>query len=76
MLDEGDGKLLVEYFNADTNELRLYVQQNGNNVSIEHPYGRISNYSAKIDANEVKFDRSDSRYLIVNGEKFEIVKLQ
>ena len=71
--DESGDRLLVEYFNIDTNELLLYIQENGRDVLIEHPYGRVSNYSENVDSNEMKLDRSDNRYIIVNGERFEII---
>lgn len=70
--DESGDRIVVEYFNRDTNELLLYIQNNGVDLPIEHPDGRVSNYYDNIAANEIKLDRSDSRYLIVNGERFEI----
>ncbi len=70
--DEKGERVLVEYFNLDTNELRLYLQQDGKDVLIEHPYGLMNNYSSNVNANDIKIDRSDERYLLVNGERFEI----
>lgn len=73
VLDSSGSKTLAEYFNLDTNEFHLYIQQNSENMLIEHPHGKVKSYSGKIDSNVIKFDQSDSNYLIVNGEKFEIV---
>ncbi len=74
--DELENRLLVEYFDADTNELLLYIQQGGNDLLIEHPHGRVKNYSTNIRSNEIRLDPLDSRYILVNGERFEIVMIK
>lgn len=74
--DEHNGGVLVEYFNLDTNELRLYVQQDGEETLIEHPYGKVASYSGSIDDNVIKFDPINPQNLLVNGENFQIVKKQ
>lgn len=67
-----DGKYLLEYFNSDTNEIRLYVQQNGKDLLIEHPYGKVRGYKEVIDQNIIKFNPNDEETLLVNGEIFPI----
>ena len=74
--DEVAGKSLVEYFNADTNDLRLYIQEHGQDVQIEHPYGKVKGLSVNLNSNQIRLDPIDARYLIVNGERFEIVPLK
>jgi hypothetical protein len=67
-----DGTYLVEYFNSDTNELTLYVQHNGKDSQIEHPYGKVKDFKAVLIENEVKFNPENDRILLVNGEVFPI----
>jgi hypothetical protein len=67
-----DGRTLVEYFNTDTNELRLFVTDSEFEVEILHPFGEVHAYSEKVSANSIKFDGSDSKLLLVNGERFSI----
>lgn len=69
-----DGTELIEYFNADTNDLRLFVISSKQEIEVVHPVGKVSNFRNKIDSNQIVFDPSDSQYLIVNGERFFIVK--
>jgi hypothetical protein len=54
--DSREGKTLVEYFNIDTNELKLYIRQNGHDRSIGHPDGRVKTYHDKIDENTIEFN--------------------
>lgn len=63
---------IVEFFNADTNEIRLYLTDGGKTTQIEHPFGKIENYSPKIDSNKIEFDPNDDDFLIVNGKKFKM----
>jgi hypothetical protein len=72
--DEIGDRALVEYFNSDTNDLRLYLQQDGQDVQIEHPYGKVKSFSSNLNSNQLRLDPTDPRYLIVNGERFEIVR--
>jgi hypothetical protein len=67
-----DGAYLLQYFDADTNDLRLFVQQNRRDLQIEHPYGKVKSFSAVLDRNEVKFNRDNYQTLVVNGEVFPI----
>jgi hypothetical protein len=67
---------LVEYFNADTNDLQLYLQESERDVLIRHPYGHVNSFSEHLNSNEIKLDRTDPNYLIVNGERFDIVALE
>jgi len=46
-----DGTALIQYFNADTNELRLYIQQNGKDVQIEHPHGKVKDFKDVLSQN-------------------------
>lgn len=74
VLDVRGDKRLVEYFDVDTNELELYIQQDGKDIEIIHPYGRVGNYSDRIDSNSITFDNLDPKFVIVNGERFEIIE--
>lgn len=67
-----DNTSLVEYFDADTNELRLYLRQDGKDVQIEHPYGKVKNFKAALGENQIKFNSRDERSLLVNGEEFPL----
>jgi hypothetical protein len=67
-----DGAYLVEYFNADTNDLRLYIQTTGQNSEIQHPSGRVKRFSPTLSENKMTFNPSDQRSLLVNGEPFPI----
>lgn len=69
-----DNKRLVEYFNADTNELRLFLIDAKSEIEIEHPFGQVQPYYDEVDANSIKFDTSATGYLSVNGQKFMIKK--
>lgn len=72
VLDIKDGKYLIEYFNSDTNEIRLYIQQNGKDLLIEHPYSKVKSYKEAINQNIIKFNPNDEGTLLVNGEIFPI----
>lgn len=63
---------LIEYFNADTNELRLYLRHDGKYLQIEHPDGKVKNFKDALRENELKFNPRDDRSLLVNGEVFPI----
>jgi hypothetical protein len=41
---------------------------------IEHPDGKVVNYSNRIEENSITFDPDDDRLLIVNASRFPIVK--
>ena len=73
--DEKNGRTkLIEYFNADSNDLRLFLITSEQSVEIEHPYGKIDNFKNKVDSNQLLFDLANPQNLIVNGQKFVIVK--
>ncbi|CAN5599687.1 hypothetical protein BH10ACI1_BH10ACI1_00470 [soil metagenome] len=75
LLDEKtDGTKLVEYFNRDTNKFRLILIDYGKEVEIEHPYGKIGNFSERIESNKIKFDLQNSQNLVVNDQNFAIVR--
>lgn len=67
-----DGTDLIEYFDFDTNELRLYLRHNRNDRQIEHPDGKVKNFKAALRENVIKFNSRDDRSLLVNGEAFPI----
>ncbi len=69
---KADGTYLLEYFNSDTNDLRLYLQQNRRDSQIEHPDGKVKNFSAVLSENQIKFNPDNDRTLLVNGEVFPI----
>ncbi len=72
VLDRRASTELVEYFNVDTNDLRLFLKSDGESVEITHPFGKVTNFDPKIDSNVIKFDKNDSGFLIVNGERFQV----
>lgn len=74
--DKMDNKTLVEYFNQDTNNLELVIQENGRVLWIEHPFGKVKLYKGKVDDNDIRFDRSRDGVLLVNGEAFLIRPLK
>ena len=67
-----DNTYLIEYFDSDTNELRLYLRQGGKDLQIEHPYGKVKNFKNALRENEIRFDPRDDRNLLVNGEAFPL----
>lgn len=67
-----DGTSLIEYFDPDTNELRLYLRDSRKDLQIEHPYGRVKNFKAAVSENELQFNPRDGQSLLVNGEVFPI----
>ncbi len=71
--DEYDNKILIEYFNIDTNELRLEIKENGKSFWINHPECCMK-VSSHIPSNDIKFSRDKDNVLIVNGEEFEITE--
>lgn len=71
-----DGAYLLQYFDSDTNGLRLFLQQNHRDLQIEHPYGKVKNFSAVLERNEVKFNRDNYQTLVVNGEAFPITPIR
>jgi hypothetical protein len=67
-----DGTYLIEYFDADTNELRLYLRNARKDIQIEHPEGKAKNFRPALRENQLKFNPRDDRSLLVNGEIFPI----
>ena len=67
-----DGAYLVEYFNTDTNELRLYIQAGGREAEIEHPSVKVKTFNPSLQENKIAFNPQDQRMLLVNGEAFPI----
>ena len=67
-----DNTYLIEYFDADTNELRLYLRHGGKDLQIEHPHGKVKNFKDALSENQLKFNPRDGRSLLVNGEVFPI----
>src|SRR5688572_24093920 len=51
-----DGTSLIESFDPDTNELRLYLRDSRKDLEIEHPYGTVKNFKDAITENELKFN--------------------
>jgi hypothetical protein len=69
--DEYNNRRLVEYFNVDTNELKLELIENGDSRWIKHP-NCCMEYVGHIPSNKIKFDRNDNNSLVVNGKAFMI----
>jgi hypothetical protein len=75
IVDIKKGVLLIEHFDASMDsrvDLQLSMHQLGKVTWIEHPYGKAQNLAPRVTDNTIKFDRSDSKYLLVNGERFQI----
>ena len=56
-----DGTYLIEYFDADTNELRLYLRHDGKDLQIEHPYGKVKNFKDAVLENQLKFNLATTK---------------
>ena len=67
-----DGTSLIEYFDADTNELRVYLRDQHRDIRIEHPDGQVKVLKAALRDNQLKFNPRDDQTLLVNGEVFPI----
>ena len=67
-----DNSTLIEDFDADTNQLRLYLRDSRKDLQIEHPYGKVKNFKDEVRENELKFNPRDNQSLLVNGEVFPI----
>lgn len=74
--DVQGSRVLVEHANLDVNVLELSIYQAGRTTWIQHPNGHVRHLSNKLDDNTIKFDLTDGRFLIVNGERFSIVVLK
>ena len=69
--DEYNNKKIIEYFNIDTNELRLKITEDNNFRWIKHP-NCCTEYYEHIPTNTIKFDHVSENLLIVNGKTFVI----
>ena len=69
--DEYNNRKLVEYFNVDTNELKLKLIEGDNSRWIKHP-SCCMEYSGKVSSNEIKFDRNNNNLIVVNGKTFTL----
>lgn len=67
-----DNTSLIESFDPDTNDLRLYLQRDGNYQELEHPYGKVKNFKAAVRENDIRFNPADNASVLVNGEVFPI----
>src|SRR5687767_526432 len=54
-----DSTELIEYFDLDTNELRLYLRRDRQYQQIEHPYGKVKTFKAELRDNDIKFNPRD-----------------
>lgn len=70
--EKKDGTQLVEFFDSDTNEFKLFIYNSEQEIQIEHPHGKVENFKEIVSSNSIKFDLTDSKFLIVNGKKFAI----
>lgn len=69
--DEFNNRKLIEYWDMDTNDLRLKLIEGGESRWIKHPECCMK-YEGHILSNTIKFDRNKSDILIVNGKAFKI----
>ncbi len=69
--DEYNDRKVVEYFNIDTNELKLEFIEGSNSSWIKHP-SCCMEYNDHVPSNEIRFNQDDNKLLIVNGKAFTI----
>ena len=69
-----DNTTLIESFDPDTNDLRLYLRHDGKYRQIEHPYGKVKNFKAAVRENVIRFNPVDNGSVLVNGEVFPITQ--
>lgn len=67
-----DNTSMIESFDPDTNDLRLYLQHDGDYREIEHPYGKVKNFKPAVRENDIRFNPKDNASVLVNGEVFPI----
>ncbi len=67
-----DNTSLIESFDPDTNDLRLYLKHDEDCREIEHPYGKVKNFKAAVIENDIRFNPADNGSVLVNGEVFPI----
>ena len=67
-----DNTKLIESFDPDTNDLRLYLRDAGDDRRIEHPYGKVKNFKVALKENDIRFNPADNGSVLVNGEVFPI----
>ena len=70
--DTKGSRVLVEHANLDINKLELSIEDHGVRHWIQHPNGRVRDFSPALDQNTIKFDPVDPNLLIVNGERFQV----
>lgn len=68
-----NGRKLIEFFDRDTNELRLFIStQSSDDEEIVHPRGQVVQFYSEVSRNLIKFDTTDPAFIVVNGEKLPI----
>jgi len=70
--ENADRGKLVEYFNLDTNELRLFIVTETSEIEIEHPKDKVVGFNEQIRRNTIKFDPTRNDELSVNGTSFTV----
>lgn len=59
-----NGRKLVELFDRDTNDLRLFIStQNSDDKEIVHPHGQALQFYNEINSNLIKFDAADPAFI-------------
>jgi hypothetical protein len=69
------GRQLIEYFDHDTNKLRMFIVAESEQYEIRHPDGHAQVFLDAIKENSISFDDTDENAMIVNGEKFPITRI-
>ena len=69
-----DKTKLIESFDPDTNDLRLYLRDAEEDRRIEHPYGKVKNFKDAVRENDIRFNPADKGSVLVNGEVFPITQ--
>ena len=75
LLKDEYNRKIIEYWDMDTNELKLKLFEYGKSYWIKHP-ACCMKYEGRISNNTIKFDRSTSNTLNVNGEAFTIEEVK
>ena len=70
--DRQGNRVMVEHADLDISYLALSIHENGKTRWVQHPNGKVANFSDALDENSITFDPADRKFLQVNGERFPI----
>jgi hypothetical protein len=73
--DDDGGRLLIEHHDVDVGTVTLSIYAQGKHLWIQHPVGKLKNFSNSLERNSSLFDNTGGGGLLVNGERFPIERL-